>query len=177
MIKHNKILALLLVAILGLLLLAGCASAPIVPTPTMAPPTPTASLTPTFPPTATVTPVPTSTPTLTSTPTILPTKPHPPLPTVVTPLGTSQSSENACKLSDDKQKAEYSQKLLSTNGGCSLPCLLGIIPGQTPWHEVDDFFYRMGETGAGRSLPNKLVGFYGCFLNIKDSHAKRMLKR
>jgi hypothetical protein len=139
MIIHIKILPLLLTTILCLCVQSACTRA--APPATLAasntpmPPSQTVSLPLSPSLTATATPTPTLTPSPTSTPTALSTKLYKPLPTVVTPL-------------DDQQRATYIQNLLTTNGGCTLPCLLGVIPGQSSWEEVQRFFTSLGESVA-----------------------------
>lgn len=39
----------------------------------------------------------------------------------------------------DLSDEEYIYQLLQTNGGCELPCWLGIVPGETHWDEAERF--------------------------------------
>jgi hypothetical protein len=140
--KPIKILPLLFLTILGLCIQTSCARVTLPATleasKTPGLPSLTTSVTPSSTPTATATLTQTATltPTLTSsptsTPTTLPTKRYKPLPTVVPPL-------------DDQQRAAYLQNLLTTNGGCKLPCLLGVIPGQSSWEDVKSLFTAVGK--------------------------------
>lgn len=67
------------------------------------------------PPTITITPMPNPSPT-----------PVPPTPTPVTPVPTL--------LPDEKE--DYLLDLIESNGGCKLPCFLGIQPGVSAWEEI-----------------------------------------
>jgi hypothetical protein len=102
--------------------------------------------------TATNVPLPTltssATPTITSVP-VVPT--NTPVPSQIGP--TLQPTERALALLD----------LMHTNGGCDLPCALGITPGQTSYEDTKRFLERMGwqilekPPASGRSLQTRSV--------------------
>lgn len=84
-------------------------------------------------------------PTMASTSTVLstetPTMFESPMPAEIaenTPVSTLSSvdSEN------------YVKELLENNRGCSLPCIWGIVPGQTSYSEAQQFFESLGWTGS-----------------------------
>jgi hypothetical protein len=47
-------------------------------------------------------------------------------------------------------------ELLETNGGCELPCIWGIMPGETEWQEAFQLLFPLGQSGfeipRGRNL-------------------------
>lgn len=113
-------------------------------------------------PTLTYTLSPTVTSTLFSTSTKVPT------PTVKpSPIPTSIPTLNQAK-SDD-----YLQKLLATNGGCTLPCFLGITPGKTMWDEASSFFSYLGKKiPFAYPYPKYGLQAYGYSLSTKGQLVK-----
>ena len=84
------------------------------------------------------------TPTPATPPTALPTvTPTPPIP------GWLQAtlSPRPPVLSPDEQ--ERLLDLLSTNGGCSLPCFLGVTPGRTSWDDMVTLLQPLNEVHPG----------------------------
>jgi hypothetical protein len=73
--------------------------------------------------------VPSPTPTLRPSPTARPTQ----TPTI-TPYPTLEPEE----------KRTFVLEMLSSNGGCELPCWWGIVPGETGWEEMRAFFAAQG---------------------------------
>jgi len=81
-------------------------------------------------PTGTLIPTESKTPILFSSPTkLLPT--WTPFPTIPT-----------------EEYQEYVSGLLEDNGGCKLPCLWGIMPGETTWRETRQFFNSFARTSS-----------------------------
>jgi hypothetical protein len=56
----------------------------------------------------------------------------------VTPVATMSPQESEA----------YVEELLETNGGCSLPCVWGISPGQTKYEDAQRFFQSLGWKGS-----------------------------
>ncbi len=88
------------------------------------------SCTPNSPPAGLHNPTPTRTllTMLTAAPTITPTLP------MATPANTMTTQE----------QKDFFREFLSNNGGCSLPCWWGIIPGQTTWGDAEKTIHRLG---------------------------------
>jgi hypothetical protein len=88
----------------------------------------------------------------------LTTKVYRPLPTVASTL-------------DAQQRSVYIQNLLTTNGGCTLPCLLGIIPGKSSWEEVQRFFATLGEPAPHQNFHSKygIISYYYRFDPPKEN--------
>jgi hypothetical protein len=76
------------------------------------------------------TPTPTQTRTATSTPTF---------------SGPTPSSTLASTLTPDERN-EFILDLVKNNGGCSLPCFWGLIPGETEWEEANQMFQPLGKS-------------------------------
>jgi hypothetical protein len=47
------------------------------------------------------------------------------------------------------QAQAYALKMMKTNGGCQLPCWIGIIPGSTTWAEADAFLATFADSVTG----------------------------
>lgn len=47
-----------------------------------------------------------------------------------------------------EENQEYVSGLLEDNGGCKLPCLWGIMPGETTWRETRQFFDSFARTSS-----------------------------
>jgi len=144
--KQNRIIPLLLFLVLGSLVQAGCNSPTLTATlsasKTYIPTTLAASTTPQPAAIDTATPTSSATFSPTPTPTLQPIKLYEPLPTIVQPL-------------DDQQRVAYILHMLTTNGGCELPCLLGIIPGQSSWKDVQSFYAFLGKSSPDKAIYTK----------------------
>ncbi len=108
-----------------LVLLTAC-GAPVAPTTLVAKASPSAGL------------APTSTPA--QPPASVGTLPPSSMPTAGSYLPTPPSAT----LTADEVKGAVS-RLLWSNAGCLLPCWWGIVPGETPWQEVQSLFQSWGE--------------------------------
>jgi hypothetical protein len=133
------------------LLLAGCGSLPhayntqaseTVPPTTQITLSSTSTLTQEPSPTFTLTPTATNTPT--PTPTLTPGTPT---------------------LSADEGYDAVTQ-LLQTNGGCDLPCFLGITPGKTTWDEANRMFSHFGKS-TEPDISKDAFNIYSFSLNKK----------
>jgi hypothetical protein len=102
-------------------------------------------------PTITSTPVPSFTltdtiqPTMTFTPTMQPTL-------TPTPSWTPRPS-----LPPDQART-FALQVVKTNGGCQLPCWLGITPGKTTWDEVYSFFVTFAKNIYPQVLDSSYTG-------------------
>lgn len=95
-------------------------------------------------PTASLTPLPSKTPTLT--PTVLPT---------LTPLPTILS----------QQRGQTYSELMSSNGGCVLPCWWGIELAATSINEVRQLYTSLGADISEQNNPNGISIFEATFLD------------
>lgn len=43
-----------------------------------------------------------------------------------------------------KEREDFLQDLMNSNGGCQLPCWWGVTPGKTTWQEAEQLFHVMG---------------------------------
>lgn len=64
-------------------------------------------------------------------------------------------------LSEQAAKKQIDQ-LLTDNGGCELPCVWGLVPGETSWFEAEQFlqsFMEIKYQGEGTPLKGVLIAF------------------
>ena len=134
---HTK--SVLCLIFLGLLAQVGCrgnlaspetstVATPVLPTHVSqaATITPSLDIQPTrlLPPTGTPSPTPTTSPSPT-----------------VTPSPTVQTTPTL----EAEESYKYVMNLFKTNGGCALPCIIGITPGKTSWGEAQAMFAFLGK--------------------------------
>ena len=101
-------------------------------------PEPTASVMPS----QTAAPVPTETPT--STPTSSPTLTDTPSPSETpTPLPSETPTHTPLPTLTKAERDEYIKEQLMTNGGCALPCIWNLRPGENFWQEAQGFMAYM----------------------------------
>ena len=127
--------------VVPVLLLLGCLAPPqaVQDTPA-ASRTPAPSIEPTATPEPTMTSIPTAAPRPTRT--VLPTRPPSSTRTPISSDRTPIPSETPLPfptLEPDAMQA-FIAEMLSTNGGCELPCWWGITPGVTRWDDMVQFF-------------------------------------
>lgn len=93
-------------------------------------------------PTNTPTPVPSPTSTPTSTSTLTPSPTH-----TITPSWTPVPTLPL------EEALEAADLIYQDNGGCELPCVWGVTPGETTWEEVRDRFSPLGTISKGEYNP------------------------
>lgn len=97
-------------------------------------------------PTLTTTPTDTTTPipSMTFTPTLGPT---------LTPTRTLVPSWTPVPTLPLKEALEAARQIYQDNGGCELPCVWGVTPGETTWEEVRERFSPFGNISKGEYHP------------------------
>lgn len=88
-------------------------------------------------------------------PTASPTRTEYP-PTATYPVPTATIPPTPFPTLSIQEKEKKVRELISTNNGCSLPCIWGITPGETKKVEVDSLLGQFGQTSPYRSTDNDI---------------------
>jgi hypothetical protein len=81
----------------------------------------------------------------------------PTLPPWLAPRITSTPPWTPVPTLPEEEALEKLLEIYRNNGGCELPCVWGVTPGQTTWAEVRDRFSPLGSMTAGRYHPGLIT--------------------
>jgi hypothetical protein len=106
----------------------------------------------------------------------VPTQTEAPSPAYPTPtiyinnrITTVTSTSKAIPTLTSEEREIVTLQLLSTNGGCSLPCWWGFILGDTKWEQVNNFLVEKGAKFSKKEVKVNEVIYETASFNLEDN--------